>query len=623
MEQPSDYQILKSEGELRNYLDRLYTKAKTAKERGEKVSFKGLLEIVSSPITIQTAIHNIKSNRGADTPGTDGAIMRDFLEKPFKEVIQAVQEGLKDYRPIPIRRVHIPKPGKQETRPLGIPAILDRIIQECVRLVIEPILEAQFFNHSYGFRPYRDAHMALGRVTELVHQTGYHWIIEGDIKSFFDTIHHTTLIKQLWHMGIRDRRVLMIIKQMLKAGIMNEVKVNLEGTQQGGIISPLLANAYLNVFDNHIAKAWEEKKTHHAYARRNSRIRAQRNQGNLKPAYLIRYCDDWVIITDTKKNAERWKHHIQQMLKKRLKLALSEEKTKLTCVKKRPIEFLGFTYKVIPSGKAKKGFITRIHPHPVRLENKVVEIRREVKQIGKCPDWKSTFEQIQQVNAIIRGIINYYQAATCVNVDLQKYSCTVFLVASRVIKKLGGHLVPAKKTTNLRDIHWQYTKQIPAIQDGHKVIGVTSLSFCRWKMIRQKNQEETPYSEEGRKLYLKRTGKRALLPRQDELLSLHLLNKLACGKNSPLYNFEYFLNRGYALNRDKGKCRICGELLNEVNIEFHHITVSLPNELINRVPNIASVCNVCHDLIHSNIPNIPKKLSRKLNRMREKLTMLK
>jgi len=303
-------------------------------------------------------------------------------------------------------------------------------------------------------------------------------------------------------------------------------------------------------------------------------------------------------------------------------LTLSEEKTKLTCIKKKPIDFLGFTYNVVPSGKAKKGYITKIHLHPLRLERKVAEIRKEVKQIGKCPDWKSTFEQIQQVNAMIRGVINYYQAATCVYTDLNKYSWMIFPVVYRVIRKLGGHLVPANQTTNLRDIHWQYTKQIPAIQDGHKVTGVTSLSFCKWKMIRQKNQEETPYSEEGRQLYLKRTGKRALLPRQDELLSLHLLKKLACDKNSPLYNFEYFLNRGYALNRDKGKCRVCGEFLNEDNMDFHHIKVLLPMELINRVPNIASVCNVCHDLIHSKTLNIPKKLSRKLNRMREKLTML-
>lgn len=145
--------------------------------------------------------------------------MRQILELPFADVIRTVQENLKDYRPTPIRRAHIPKPGKTEIRPLGIPNILERVIQECVRVVIEPILEAQFFNHSYGFRPYRDAHMALERVTDIVHKTGYCWIIEGDIRRYFDTINHAKLLKQLWHLGIRDRRILMIIKCMLKAGI--------------------------------------------------------------------------------------------------------------------------------------------------------------------------------------------------------------------------------------------------------------------------------------------------------------------------------------------------------------------------------------------------------------------
>ena len=161
--------------------------------------------------------------------------MRQILERPFAEVIRTVQENLKYYQPTTIRRVHIPKPGKTETRPLGIPNILERVLQECIRLVIEPILEAQFFNHSYGFRPYRDAHMALERVTDVVHKTGYYWVVEGDIRRYFDTINHTKLLKQLWHLGIRDRRVLLIIKQMLKAGVMNETEVNTEGAPQGGL----------------------------------------------------------------------------------------------------------------------------------------------------------------------------------------------------------------------------------------------------------------------------------------------------------------------------------------------------------------------------------------------------
>lgn len=619
MEQQSDYPTLKNEWDLRNCLDELYAKSKSAKERGERPKIKGLLEIISSPITIQTAVHNIKSNRGAGTPGTDDTTIRDILELPFWEVIHTVQESLKSYQPIPIRRVYIPKPGKQETRPLGIPSILDRIIQECVRLVIEPILEAQFFNHSYGFRPYRDAHMALERITNIVHQTGYYWIIEGDISKFFDTISHTKLIKQLWHLGIRDRRVLMLIKQMLKARIMNEVKVNPEGTQQGGIISPLLANAYLNTFDEYIANAWENKKTHHQYVFANSRFRALR-KGTLKPAFLVRYCDDWVIITNTKRNAERWKNHLQQRLKDQLELKLSEEKTKLTCVKKRPISFLGFTYKVVASGKARKGYVTKSHPNPERLKSKVAEIRKEVKNIAKQPDRNLILQQILKVNSMTRGIINYYQAATDVYLDLRKYAWEIYPVASRVIRKLGGRMVPANQVSNLQDVHQRYTKKIAAIQFDDRPIGVTSLSFCKWQQIRLKNQNEIPYTVEGRELYFKRTGKRTTLPRQDELLNFHLL-RMSHNKGSPLYNFEYFLNCGYALNRDKGKCRVCGETLIETNVEFHHIQTSLTLELGNRVPNIASVCTTCHVLIHSNcvISNLPKSKSRKVIRMREKL----
>ncbi|MDP4095908.1 reverse transcriptase domain-containing protein, partial [Paenibacillus sp. P96] len=234
---------------------------------GESPKIKGLIEIMSSETAILTAIHKLKSNHGSETPGTDGQRMRDILESDYERVIAGVQSAFGNYNPHPIRRTYIPKLNKpDEKRPLGIPTIVDRIVQECVRSVLEPILEAQFFIHSYGFRPMRDAHMALGRVTNIVHHTGYHWIIEGDISKFFDEVNHTKLIKKLWHMGIRDRRVLVIINKMLKAGIMDELEVNPLGTQQGGIISPLLANAYLDTLDQWIIREWEEKETQKTYA---------------------------------------------------------------------------------------------------------------------------------------------------------------------------------------------------------------------------------------------------------------------------------------------------------------------------------------------------------------------
>lgn len=235
MAQKSVYPKLESESDLKSILDYLYATTQHAIESKELPKFKNLLELAKSEITIITAIHNIKSNHGSKTAGTDGVIIPNILEQQYPEVIKMVKTTLNDYKPHLLRRVWIPKPGKAEQRPLGIPAIIDRIVQEVLRIIIEPIMEAQFFKHSYGFRPMRDAHMALERTTSTCHKTGYHWIIEGDIKGCFDNINHTKLVKQLWHMGIRDKRILMIIKKMLKTGIMGELATTELGTPQGGL----------------------------------------------------------------------------------------------------------------------------------------------------------------------------------------------------------------------------------------------------------------------------------------------------------------------------------------------------------------------------------------------------
>jgi len=428
--------------------------------------------------------------------------MRQILELPFADVIRTVQENLKDYRPTPIRRVHIPKPGKAETRPLGIPNIL-------------------------------------------------------------------------------------------------------------------------NAFDWSIAKAWEEKPTRFPYTAKSNKIQALRKQGKLKPAYLIRYCDDWVLITDTKANAEKWKKRLQNYLQTRLNLTLSEEKTKITCVKKSPIEFLGFTYKVMQSGTARKGHVSRTRPNLDRLKNKISEVRKQVKRIGKCANLDLAVCQIHRVNSIIRGLINYYQAATLVNSDLAKYAWDISRLAYREIEKLGGKWVPAHQTNNLMAVHSQYLSMIPAVEYYNRTIGVTSLRFCKWTKTKLKNQDENPYTPEGRERYQKRTGKRQALPRNDELLGNHLIEKIARNRGSPRYNFEFFMNRGYALNRDKGKCRICNIELNTANIELHHLQEHLPLKTLNRVPNLASVCKACHMLIHSNWDNLKltKAIQNKLSRMRKKVEL--
>ncbi|MFC5449138.1 group II intron reverse transcriptase/maturase [Paenibacillus aestuarii] len=624
MVQKFDYP--KSETELRILLDRLYNTTHEIIDKGVLPSIKGLLEIISSEPVILSAIHKIKSNKGSRTPGADGETIRDILECNYDEVLERVRNNFKHYKPQSVRRKWIPKPGKSEMRPLGIPAIADRIIQECVRLVLEPILEAQFFQHSYGFRPMRDAHMALERASFLTHHTGYHWIVEGDISKFFDNVNHGLLLRKLWSMGIRDRRVLMIIKGMLKAGVLNEMKINPMGTPQGGIISPLLANVYLHKLDQWITREWEDKKTRVDYKRNDQRIYALRKRSNLKPAYLVRYADDWILITDSKSNAEKWKIRISKYLQTNLKLKLSDEKTYITNIKKKPINFVGFELKLI-HGKAQKGFITRTKPNRPKLKAKVKELRLAIREIKKVKvknnlTLKETLiDSINQVNAKIRGVIQYYEASTGGYAELKKYSFSLNKTGLRALKPFGGKLIAANETNNLLSVHEGHMTKIPSLEYLGLRVGLTSLAFFEWKKTLVKNPEETPYSPKGRELYIKRTGNKQLLTRADELLSLQRSRIIGKGLNRILYNFEYFLNRAYAFNRDKGKCRVCGDEVNEFNVHIHHIRPYLLLSEVNRVPNLATVHVDCHKLIHAEMleETLPKKILKKVTDFRDKL----
>ncbi|MCT1402883.1 group II intron reverse transcriptase/maturase [Paenibacillus sp. p3-SID867] len=625
MTQKFDYP--KTELELRDILDKLFAETRDKIISNDLPRFKGLLEIISSEPNILSAIHKIKANKGSQTAGSDGKKMRDsILERDYQEIILLVRENLTNYSPRPVRRVWIPKPGKEDKRPLGIPTILDRIIQECVRAVIEPILEAQFFRHSYGFRPMRDSHMALGKITNTVHTTGYHWIIEGDISKFFDNVNHTILLKKLWHMGIRDRRVLMIIKYMLKAGIMDELQVNDLGTPQGGIISPLLANVYLDKLDQWIVREWEEKKTRHHYKRHDKRIEMLRKNSNLKPAYLIRYADDWVLITSSKSNAEKWKKRISYYLEVNLKLKLSEEKTLITNIRKKPINFVGFNYKVV-KGNSLTGWVPRIRPNPERLKSKVYEILNDIKNLGKGHPKQTEFHyqlvrNLTIINSKIRGVIQYYRVATWVHIDLSKYAQLLSRAGYMKLRRYGGSLTPANMVDNLVSVHSQYKSRIPSIRHQNMTVGLTNLRFATWQRAPFKKQEETPYSKEGRKIYYERTQKKPLQVRADELLSISLLNLIGTHLTNTRYNFEYFMNRPYAFNRDKGKCRICGRLVEPYNVHIHHTNPNLELSHVNRVNNLATLHEECHRMIHSssNFEHLGGRIWRKILYFREILS---
>jgi RNA-directed DNA polymerase len=232
------------------------------------------------------------------------------------------------YRPRPVRRVHIPKPGHSETRPLGIPAVKDRVVQAAAKLVLEPIFEADFRGCSFGFRPKRSAHDALDRIKREV-MRGRRWVVDADIRGFFDALDREILV-ELASERISDRRVLKLLRAWLGSGVLEgQTLIHPQtGTPQGGVISPLLANVYLNALD----RAWEER------------------HGRL--GMLVRYADDLVVLCRTRALAEAALRELRALLAD-LGLELADAKTRIVCVNEdgEGFDFLGFNHRMVRASR--------------------------------------------------------------------------------------------------------------------------------------------------------------------------------------------------------------------------------------------------------------------------------
>ena len=255
----------KKQGKIRNseyygmesIFDTLYAESRNGK------TFNHLMAIIESEENIKLAYRTIKRNHGSKTPGVDKKTIRNLAKLNEDEYVRLVKKKFSNYHPRPVRREEIPK-DNGKTRPLGIPAISDRIVQQCILQVMEPICEAKFSENSNGFRPNRSAETAIAQCCRLIQVQHLYHVVDLDIKGFFDNINHTKLIRQIWSLGIRDKKLLCIIKQMLKAPVIlpNGEKIYpTKGTPQGGILSPLLANIVLNELDWWIASQWENMPT--------------------------------------------------------------------------------------------------------------------------------------------------------------------------------------------------------------------------------------------------------------------------------------------------------------------------------------------------------------------------
>ncbi len=217
------------------------------KQSQENSKFTHLYDLITKEENILLAYRNIKRNGGSKTAGTNGRTIVYWDNQPIENFLTYIKNRFENYKPQKVRRVEIPKPNGKK-RLLGIPNIEDRIIQQCIKQVLEPICEAKFHPHSYGFRPNRSTENAIAYTMKRINLEKRYYMVRIDIEGFFDNVNHSKLLKQIWTLGIRDKRLICIISKMLKAEI-EDIGIPEKGVPQGGILSPLLSNIVLNELD--------------------------------------------------------------------------------------------------------------------------------------------------------------------------------------------------------------------------------------------------------------------------------------------------------------------------------------------------------------------------------------
>lgn len=579
--------------DMQKIFDKLYQESKAGK------IFDTLMDTILSEENIMLAYRNLKSNKGSNTPGTDGVTIEEIGRLSADEVIQKVRfiltGSVHGYRPKPVRRKEIPKPNGK-TRPLGIPCMWDRLIQQCIKQVLEPICEAKFSDNSYGFRPNRSVENAISSCYKHMQRDNMHYVIEFDIKGFFDNVNHSKLIKQIWTLEIRDKKLIYIIKQILKAEIKmpNGKMIKPEkGTPQGGIISPLLANIVLNELDKWIESQWQN----HPLVLKYSHDRTKEGKGfdrgsgyrsgrttNLKEMLIVRYADDFRIFCKNEDEARRILISTTKWLDERLHLEVSPEKTRIINLEKEYSDFLGFKMKL---RKKRNKLTVESHMSDKAFEKEEKALVDQVIKIGRPTNKGEELKEVRRYNAMVMGIHNYYAIATDISLDAQKLHRKVDTRLYHVMTgERGTRLVKTGRPLTLLEKRAYGKSQMLRYAKATNE-PIYPIGYVQTRHPMAKSNDTCCYTPEGRKKIHKNL-------RINTVLLIELMRKPQADQS-----VEFNDNKISLFSAQWGKCSVTGiEFTSTDEIHCHHKTPRSKGGKDN-YQNLTLILESVHKLIHA------------------------
>lgn len=575
--------------DMQKTFDKLYADSKKGKV------FNHLMETIESEENIKLAYRTIKKNTGSNTAGVDKRTIKSLAKLSEEDYVRLIRKQFSNYHPRPVRRVEIPKPNGK-TRPLGIPTIIDRVVQQCVMQVMEPICEARFSDNSYGFRPNRSTEQAIAQCMRLIQVQHMYHVVDLDIKGFFDNINHTKLIRQIWALGIRDKKLLCIIKEMLKAPVIlptGEKVYPQKGTPQGGILSPLLANIVLNELDWWIASQWEQMPTKTEFKTRcneqGTEIRSHAyralRRSRLKEVHAVRYADDFKIFCPTHEDAVKAYKATEMWLKDRLGLDISPDKSKVVNLKRQYSEFLGFKLKVRKKGKK---YVVRSHMSDKAYKKAHEKLTGEIKKLAHSSDDTAQFIQLQKYNSVVAGLHEYYRIATDTVDDFAKLA---FSINKQLNNRLKGD-VSRKGTLRNGFIKDKYgkSKQLRFLHERP----IVPVGAVQQKNAQNKRKSINKYTAEGRELIHKN------LAINTEAM-LYLMRNPVMGRS-----IEYADNRISLFAAQYGKCAITGLPMEVHEIHCHH-KVPVSKGGTDEYANLILITEAVHVIIHATSETIIKQ----------------